>query len=517
MTRRALLLTCLLVLACSALSLAGSFVALRATSPTVRSSELGTIAFTAAPSRHARLDVYVPIVDWGVRARPYGVPLAIELQVRTLDRETAADAVRSGKPAEANIPLLRNELSEVIEHGLMRAAFAGLVGGILGGFIAGALLAAFGRSRHWLAGGAGTGLATSLACVAFFAVSLTHLDPRSFRELEFYAHGEELPRLLAFSEEVLEAGESYADSYDRALDGLTTLIAAAGERHEALPATRSLLVASDLHSNGLVLPGLEQYAVNKPVFLVGDLTQIGAEYEDEVVAGVGDLGDSVVAVSGNHDSRRFMRALAREGVVVLTRRGRLRADGSTDGQPVVTVDGLRVAGFEDPQERIEGGLASRIDLHEETLAGAQQRFLAWFESLPERPDVVLVHRHSLAHALLDLLATEQGPPLLILTGHDHEQHVDQRGRQVLVDGGTLGAGGAFGVGEERAGFIQLHLDAANKLRAADLIEVEPLSGAASARRLVFETPPPEAPTEESAPSKRSGAESTAWESAPAGS
>ena len=92
----------------------------------------------------------------------------------------------------------------------MRAGFAALIGGILGGFMAGALLGRLGRSRHWLAAGAGTGLATSLACVAFFAVSLTHLDPRSFRELEFYAHGEESPRLLAFSEEVLEAGETYA-------------------------------------------------------------------------------------------------------------------------------------------------------------------------------------------------------------------------------------------------------------------------------------------------------------------
>jgi predicted phosphodiesterase len=495
MTRRAVLLTCLLACACAVLSLLGSFVALRATSPTVRSSELGTIAFTAGPSRDPRLDVYVPIVDWGVRAHPYGVPLAIELQVRTLDRDTAAAAVRSGRPAQANIPLLRSELSEVVEHGLMRAGFAALIGGILGGFIAGALLAAFGRSRHWLAGGAGTGLATSLACVAFFAVSLAHLDPRSFRELEFYAHGEELPRLLAFSEEVLEAGETYADSYDRALDGLTTLIAAAGDRHEALPATRSLLVASDLHSNSLVLPGLEQYAAGKPVFLAGDLTQISAHYEADVIPALAKLGEPVVAVSGNHDSRRFMRAAARAGIVVLTSRGRLRADGTTDGHPILHVDGLRVAGFEDPQEHGEGGLASRIGLHEETLAGAQRQFLAWFESLPERPDVVLVHRHSFAHALLELLATEQGAPVLILTGHDHEQHVDRLGRHVLVDGGTLGAGGAFGIGEERAGFIQLHLDAANNLRAADLIEVEPVSGAASARRLVFEPQEPEPPAE----------------------
>ena len=491
MTRRAVLLTCLLALACAAFSLVGSFVALRATSPTVRSSELGTIAFTAGPSADPRLDVYVPIVDWGVRARPYGVPLAIELQVRTLDRDAAADAVRSGKPAEANIPLLRSELSEVVEHGLIRAGVAALIGGILGGFVAGTLLAAFGRSRHWLAAGAGTGLLTSAACVAFFAVSLMHLDPRSFRELEFYAHGEELPRLLAFSEEVLEAGESYADSYDRTLDGLTALIAAAGERREALPPTRSVLVASDLHSNGLVLPGLEQYAAGKPLFLVGDLTQIGADYEDDVVSRLAGLGEPVVAVSGNHDSRRFMRAAAGEGVIVLTRRGRLRADGSADRHPVVTVDGLRVAGFDDPQERVNGGLASRIDLHEETLGTAQKRFLAWFEALPERPDVVLVHRHSLAHALLDLVASQPGAPLLILTGHDHEQHVDELGGHVLVDGGTLGAGGAFGIGEERAGFIQLHLDSDNNLRAADLIEVEPLSGEASARRLVFEPREPE--------------------------
>jgi predicted phosphodiesterase len=424
------------------------------------------------------------------------VPLAIELQVRALDRETAAAAVRSGQPASANLPVLRDELSEVVEHGLMRAGVAALVGGIAGGFVAGALFAAFGRSRRWLAGGAGTGLATALACVSLFAVSLTHLDRRAFQELTFYAHGDELPRLLAFSEELLAAGESYADSYDRALDGLTTLITAAGERREPLPPTRSLLVASDLHSNGLVLPGLEQYAAGKPVFLVGDLTQLGVAYEDDIIPAVAGLGEPVVAVSGNHDSRRFMRAAAQAGVVVLTRRGRLRADGMTDGDPLVSIAGLRVAGFDDPQERVAGGLAGRIGLHEDTVAAAQRDFLTWFQDLPERPDIVLVHRHSLAHALLDLLASDQGPPVLVLTGHDHEQHVDQRGTHVLLDGGTLGAGGAFGIGEQRAGFIQLHLDADNRLRAADLIEVEPLTGAASARRVVFEAgdagPPAEA-------------------------
>ena len=494
MARRVPLLVISFALACAALSLVGSFVAVRATSPTVRSSELGTVAFTTAPSRNPRLDVYVPIVDWGVRARPYGAPLAIELQVRALDRDTAAAAVRSGKPADANLRVLRDELGDVVVQGLVRAGIAALLGGILGGFLAGALLAAFGRSRRWLAGGAGMGFATSLACVSLFAVSLAQIDRRAFDELTFYAHGDELPRLLAFSDQMLSAGESYADSYDRALDGLTTLIAAARDPRRPLPPTRTVLVASDLHSNGLVLPGLAQYAGGSPVFLAGDLTQLGTPYEEDVLPQLARLGRPVVAVSGNHDSRRVMRAAARAGIVVLTRRGRLRPDGSTDRHVLTSVDGLRVAGYEDPQERREGGLAARIEVREESMLGAQRRFLAWFESLPERPDVVLVHRHSLAHALLDLLG-HSGAPVLILTGHDHEQHVDKSGPHVLVDGGTLGAGGAFGIGEQRAGFVQLHLDAENHLRAADLIEVEPLSGAASARRLVFKAPAPGPPAE----------------------
>ena len=39
-----------------------------------------------------------------------------------------------------------SELSQVVEHGLLRAGFAALIGGILGGFMAGALLAASGAA-----------------------------------------------------------------------------------------------------------------------------------------------------------------------------------------------------------------------------------------------------------------------------------------------------------------------------------------------------------------------------------
>ena len=58
-----------------------------------------------------------------------------------------------------------------------------------------------------------------------------------------------------------------------------------------------------------------------------------------------------------------------------------------------------------------------------------------------------------------------------------------------MDGGTVGAGGLFEVGERAAGFAQLHLGASRRLEALDLIEIEPLSGEASARRVALAAAP----------------------------
>ena len=75
---------------------------------------------------------------------------------------------------------------------------------------------------------------------------------------------------------------------------------------------------------------------------------------------------------------------------------------------------------------------------------------------------------------------------MILTGHDHRQHVDRTGDVVEVDGGTLGAGGVFAVGHAPAGFAQVHLTADGWPAAVDLISADPISGDASARRIAID-------------------------------
>src|SRR5688500_1291437 len=115
---RGLLKTAGLALACAALALAGSIVALRAAAPESREVTLGTVDVHVVPARSGAVDVYVPVVDWGVRAEPYRAPVAVELEFRSLDRDAALTALRTGGSVDANLAgLERSEERRVGEGG----------------------------------------------------------------------------------------------------------------------------------------------------------------------------------------------------------------------------------------------------------------------------------------------------------------------------------------------------------------------------------------------------------------
>ena len=482
------------LLLCLAFGLAGAGAAVSAVGPTSGETALGTASVDARPALgRGRIDVYVPIVDWGVRSRPYGAPVGLDLEVRALDRGSIMGALRSAADADRELGRVRTDVGTIVRRELRRSLVIALAGGALGGLFAGALLAAFGR-RRWLVTGTACGLAAAAVVTGVSAATISGLGEDAFREPVFYARGGELPKLLAFSEQLGQTTERYTDSYEQALAGLEQLIALIQQPPKAVALSRSALVVSDLHSNSLVLPALAEFASGKTVFFVGDFAQLGTEHEQWIVPPVSRLGARVVAVSGNHDSGPLMRSLAAAGATVLTRNGRLLPDGTTDGRPLARIDGLLVAGYDDPLEG-DGQLSGHhlLEAKGETLQLLENQFVLWFRSLPERPDVVLVHQHGLAHALLRELAPDE-TPLLILTGHDHKAHVERRGPHVLVDGGTAGAGGPLAIGQQPAGFAQIHFRSTSTLAAVDLVEIEPISGAGSARRIPIA--PPIEPTSE---------------------
>jgi hypothetical protein len=192
-----------------------------------------------------------------------------------------------------------------------------------------------------------------------------------------------------------------------------------------------------------------------------------------------------------------MRALARDGMTVLTSDGRLRRDGTADAaRRVIDVAGMRVAGFSDPLEwkgrdpadpKRKLGFAQMAD-GDQRRKDAEASLVAWFDGLPERPDLVLVHQNGLAQELARTLnARGEQTPLVILTGHDHKQHVDRHGEIVVADAGSAGAGGLLGVADERVGVGELHFPGAgSSLQSVDLIEVDPIGGGATAERVVVE-------------------------------
>ena len=474
-----------ITLCLAAFSLAGMGVALRAFS--TASYQIGPALMSISTSFADRgsVDVYVPIVDWGVRAEPYTAPIRMSATLVSVDRRAALRTLETPDDARARLNAVEAGAPDAVREALRRAALLVLLGGIAGGLVGGLVLHAIGSRRRVLVLGAAAGLTAAACTIAVCALMLRSPDYGVFRQPTFYAHGGDLPRLLELSDRLTSAGDSYRSSYQQALSGLDTLVAAAaGDRTPSV--RRSFMVASDIHANWLTLPAFARYADHRPVFLVGDFALQGTPIEASIAKRAARVGHPTVVVSGNHDSPVVMRRLAQAGAIVLTHTGRMAGDGSVTGPVVISVDGLQVAGYEDPLAAQAGDFGHRLDLTPTELADETATVETWFDALTVRPDIVLVHDFRVAAALRVHVASESGPPLMILTGHDHRQHVDRTGDVVEVDGGTLGAGGVFAVGHAPAGFAQVHLTADGWPAAVDLISADPISGDASARRIAID-------------------------------
>jgi hypothetical protein len=115
-----------LLLVCAVSALAGAYLLVRAFASTVEPFSLGTVSVKAVPSPDGHVDVYVPLVDWGIRASPYEAPVAVEMRFRSLNRDEAIDALRGGAPARESLSDLRSELADVGRTAIRRSTLLGL-------------------------------------------------------------------------------------------------------------------------------------------------------------------------------------------------------------------------------------------------------------------------------------------------------------------------------------------------------------------------------------------------------
>jgi len=130
--RRALVLTAVVVA-----TLAGAYGAL-ATVQTESTLSVGTVRFDVDPGHHGALDIYAPLVDWGVRFRGVRLPVWLKADVRSVDRDAV---VRVAQAGNLDVAAVREEATDAVRRFLIVV----LVAVLLVGFALGALVAFAGR------------------------------------------------------------------------------------------------------------------------------------------------------------------------------------------------------------------------------------------------------------------------------------------------------------------------------------------------------------------------------------
>jgi hypothetical protein len=339
------------------------------------------------------------------------------------------------------------------------------------------------RLRYTLATAAATALALGVATAVLIQPRGTLDDP------QYYAHGPDIPRALDALDAIRRTSGTLDQELDAQLVGLARLVIDPGRRR-SLARQPVATVASDLHNNAFGIGVLERAAAGGPVFFPGDLTDRGTPLETDVVRRVVRTGHPFVFVTGNHDSDFLAQELASEGAIVLTRRGRLLPSGRY-GALTVKVDGLRVAGYDDPFERRSAD--SYRDRYDNTPDPVMQaEFLDWVQPLVPKVDVILVHEPALiAPALALLKRTPPDHPVVFVVGHTHVAALQRQPDVTVINGGSIGAGGTGNLAEQTqlgiARFVFTRTPAFQPL-AVDLVTIDPGTGSSSARRIRLDTP-----------------------------
>jgi predicted phosphodiesterase len=198
-----------------------------------------------------------------------------------------------------------------------------------------------------------------------------------------------------------------------------------------------------------------------------------------------------VFVSGNHDSDRSAQELADDGAIVLTEFGRLKR-GRGFGPVINKIAGVRVAGYSDPfQRRAAENYRDRFE--PEPSEAQLETFAEWMRPLVGKVDVVMVHEPALiAKALEELEVLPPAEPIVFVVGHTHKPELTRMENVTVVNGGSIGGGGTGNLSDEATdvGLARLSFSLTGGFEplAADLVAIDPGSGAATARRERLDEP-----------------------------
>ena len=160
--------------------------------PLTRSGGLsvGRVELSADAGPHGALDLYVPLVDWGIRFDDaIRLPVRLNVDLRTVDRGVVAGVAQGGN---FDLQRVRDEARDAIAAYLLKLIGLALIGSLtMGVLVAFAVRHRAGpRLRYTLAA---AGATTVLIGVGLIVL----LPPRGdFDQPQYYAFGPDIPRAL---------------------------------------------------------------------------------------------------------------------------------------------------------------------------------------------------------------------------------------------------------------------------------------------------------------------------------
>ena len=168
-------------------------------------------------------------------------------------------------------------------------------------------------------------------------------------------------------------------------------------------------------------------------------------------------------------------------------------DGSY-GPVVVKEAGLRVAGYDDPLERRSD--ESYRDNGATPSVQQQAAFQGWFHTVSDKVDAIMVHNPAVAQLVFDELRADPPTttPLVFFVGHTHHARLDRIGSVTVINGGTVGGGGAANVEDGSSigiAAMTYRIRPEFSPLAVDLVQIDPGTGSATANRTRLDTEPTE--------------------------
>ncbi len=362
--------------------------------------------------------------------------LAPGIEVSPKVKANITDVIASGSPDLRSLQPSQPELDAAIASAARSLVWRFLLGGLLGALLVAAFEATFvplWRRREPPAIRLGH-LVVPAAVGSVLAVALVGAGVRltysSARQVSFATTG--LIGVVDQNKDLLSGVEARAQQVTPYLRNLLALSGALQDKYAPTPTggdpALRLLLVSDIHdgnSYSLMKTIVEEEKIDA-VIDAGDIVTFGrAEELDaaDIPAGIQSLGVPYLFIRGNHDAASagdpaILDRLARVPDVIL-----LQPDATTYTQ--VTINGIRIAGFNDPRYFGDSGKNTA-----EAQKPATAQFRATFEGR-DRLDIAVSHEPSAVRGL--------NVADLLVNGHMHVPALE--GNRIQI--GTFTGGGPF--------------------------------------------------------------------------